>query len=46
MEQAEKNQIVIAALSAAGPTGDDAEAWNGRVLEPCRPVHGDARADE
>ncbi len=32
MEQAEKNQIVIAALSAAGPIGDDAESWNGRVL--------------
>ncbi len=33
MEQAEKNQIVIAALSAAGPVGEDAEAWDGRVLE-------------
>jgi hypothetical protein len=33
VEQAEKNQIVIAAVNAAGPVGEDAEAWNGRVLE-------------
>lgn len=33
MEQAEKNQIVFAAVGAAGPVGEDAEAWAGRVLE-------------
>lgn len=33
MEQPEKNQIVLAAISAAGPVGDDPVAWNARVLE-------------
>lgn len=33
MEQSEKNQVVIAAIGAAGPVGDDSAEWNGRVLE-------------
>ena len=33
MEQSEKNQIVIAALNAAGPVGEDADEWNIRLLE-------------
>ena len=33
MEQSDKNQIVIAAVTAAGPVGDDRAAWSDRVLE-------------
>ena len=32
MEQTAKNQVVIAAVNAAGPVGDDAEGWKLRVL--------------
>jgi hypothetical protein len=33
MEQVDKNQIVIAAVGAAGPVGDDRAAWSDRVVE-------------
>jgi len=33
MEQAQKNQIAIAAVNVAGPVGDDTGAWKDRVLE-------------
>ncbi|EQD53564.1 hypothetical protein B1B_10169, partial [mine drainage metagenome] len=33
MEQSDKNAIVIAAVGAAGPVGDDQAAWSDRVEE-------------
>ena len=33
MEQSDKNAIVIAAVGAAGPVGDDRAAWSDRVEE-------------